>query len=118
MRIEPWVAMLAEELGCACHPSAKVAELIQVAVDDRRRRGKGRETWLTPYIEAWRQVYGGEPCAGVLARACDKVRKAPGASDGLALRSFCEYIQKTEAAYVAPMKWAQTWQSWLPRIPL
>jgi hypothetical protein len=126
-RVERWVLSLAEEIGCACRPSGDVARLIQDAVDARRKRGPGRETWATPYYEAYVQASGGcKPDMGPLVAAAKKAENEAsellGQEDGIlaARRSFALYcaemLKPDRAPYFSLMKWAQTWRQYLPRV--
>lgn len=125
-RIEPWVTELAEEIGCACRASGEVARLIQARVDDRRRRGPGRVTWLEPYRQAWHEAFGDWPDCKLLARPCklaeeNMTRADDGEAGGYAareraVRSLKRYLRATPAQYVNLSKWSQQASYWLSAV--
>jgi hypothetical protein len=72
-----------------------------------------RETWLTPYMEAWTNVYGGEPNAGLLAKSIRPLHDKHG--QDLTLVAWRSYLAATEAAYVSLPKFSATFGTWLAR---
>lgn len=76
-----------------------------------------RETWLSAYLDAWRDVLGGEPAAGKLAKALNKSYRAAcddGEVDALeaAWRAYLRHHVGPQARYVNPAKFAETWRQY------
>lgn len=65
---------------------------------------KVRNTWLSPYGEAWKEQYGGEPVWGQLARSLKPVHDSLGAEE--ALRRWRAYLVDTPARFASPTRFA------------
>lgn len=70
-------------------------------------------TWLTPYIEAWEQQYGGTPAAKILAGYMGPLEKAHGPEDVVAHWKF--YLKKADPLYAGPARFSQTYGVWKPK---
>lgn len=70
------------------------------------RRIDDKVTWLTPYFEAWKARFGGEPDCGILARYLKPVEDATDPATGLA--RWNAYLTATEAQYVSPKRFSET----------
>ena len=69
-----------------------------------------KPTWLTPFGNAWHAVYGGEPAYGELAKHLKPLRDAHDL--GEILEHWTRYLEMTEATYVSPARFAQTYGMW------
>jgi hypothetical protein len=74
------------------------------------RRDDDKITWLTPYSDAWKARFGGEPDFGVLARYLKPVHDTVG-PPGTLVR-WSAYLAATEAQYVSPKRFAETHGAW------
>jgi len=70
-------------------------------------------TWLTPYMEAWEEAYGGEPAAGHLAMALSRLDHDHGTVEVLA--RWRAYLARADPLYASPSRFAQTYGSWKPK---
>lgn len=85
-----------------------------VAVPDKQHaNGNGkpkRTTWLTPFADAWQEMYGGkmsiEPATRPLKAACESL----GAEE--TLRRFEIYVSQTPAQFASPARFASTLNEW------
>ena len=78
----------------------------------REQQGK-KSTWLTPFMNAWRERYGGEPAAGPLAQAMKPLVEKHDARE--ALRRWEAYLSQTDPAYASPARFSSTFLSWEPK---
>jgi len=78
------------------------------------RKKSSSPNWLAPFWDAWRAQYGGDPTAGVLAKALDPLKAEHGADAVLA--NWRQYLAKTPAQYASAQKFAQTYGSWGPEV--
>jgi len=69
-----------------------------------------RPNWVTALGAIWRERYGGEPAFGALAGHCKKLVDAHGLDE--VARRFTVYVQATEARFVSPARFAQTFGDW------
>lgn len=69
-----------------------------------------RETWLSPFSEAWTATYGGEPNYGQLAKSLKPLTEAH--APGEVLDHWTRYLVATEARFASPSRFAQTYGSW------
>ena len=70
----------------------------------------GRETWLTPFGDDWREAYGGDPTWGELARVLKKPVDDLGAPE--VRTRWRLYLGQTEGRYASPTRFAQTIGVW------
>lgn len=70
-----------------------------------------RETWLSPFVEAWTVTYGGDPNCGELARYLKPLTGAH--VPGEVLDHWTRYLAATEARFASPARFAQTYGSWV-----
>ncbi len=70
-------------------------------------------TWLTPYIEAWKSQFGGEPAMGPLAKALKKLEESHPPKEVLA--HWRRYLAKAEPLFANPARFSQTYGSWKPK---
>lgn len=70
------------------------------------RNGTGRETWLTPYWDAWKEAYGEEPNgkSGMLSKALRPVDEKYGPA--VLVPRWREYLRQTKVAFVNPYTFA------------
>lgn len=81
----------------------------------KRRRTKEaskRETWLTPYHDAWAERYGGQPAHGQLAKA---LKPHHDADPDKCLTHWKRYVAETEGQYASPTRFAATFGEWAPK---
>jgi hypothetical protein len=69
-----------------------------------------RDTWITPYAEAWREQYQGEMSIGPATRPLSKLRKDFGEEE--TLKRWRHYLAATEALYASPARFAATFGTW------
>lgn len=69
-----------------------------------------RDTWLSPFWDAWQATYGGEPNGGELAKYLRPLTEAH--VSGEVLDHWTRYLAATEARYASPARFAQTYGSW------
>lgn len=69
-----------------------------------------RETWLTPFSDAWTATYGGVPAFGELAKCLKPLTGAH--APGEVLDHWVRYLAATEARFASPARFAQTFGSW------
>jgi hypothetical protein len=95
-------------------PSAQAeAEAEAEAEKETASRDKrGRPTWLTPFGDAWKSRYGGEPAYKRLGKAL-KPLCATNTPD-VVLRHWTYYLDQTEAEYASPERFAATFGRWSP----
>lgn len=74
-----------------------------------------RETWLTPYGDAWIARYGGEPPYKVMAKYLAKLHTDLGAP--VLLPRWVSYLARTEPAYVSVPKFCATHGSYNGHAP-
>ena len=67
-------------------------------------------TWLTPFSEAWKASYGGDPNFGQLAKSLKPLTEAH--PPGEVLDHWTRYLAGTEAKYASPSRFTQTYGSW------
>ena len=66
-----------------------------------------KQTWLTPYLDLWREHCGGEVSPGQAARALAPVVKAIGAEE--AATRFEIYLKATPTQYASVSRFASTY---------
>ena len=71
---------------------------------------RGRETWLTPYADAWTEAYGGEPVFGALASNLKPLIDKHG--DIATLTRWKRYIASTEGQFASPARFSSTFGEW------
>jgi len=108
--------VLAECLQDASEP------LAQSRVEESRDREEGennppvaplratRETWLTPYFDAWVEAYQGEPSGKELARFITPLRQKHG--DPAVIAAWQSYLSQTEGQFANPARFAKTYGTW------
>lgn len=69
-----------------------------------------RETWITPYADAWHAQYDGDMPIEPALRPLGKIRGKHG--DAEALRRWRIYLAATEGRFANPAKFASTWGQW------
>jgi hypothetical protein len=82
---------------------------MQPAVAGRAADAK-RETWLSPFYDAWCERYGGKPAVGPLAKALKTLVDEFGPD--AVLGHWSAYLQSTDARFANPARFAQTYGSW------
>ena len=75
---------------------------------------KGRLTWLTPYGECWDILTGGTPPYGKLASALKPLHDKHGPE--LVCRALSRYLRSSDAQYLSPSRFAETFGSWCPEV--
>ena len=70
----------------------------------------GTVTWLTPYLGAWRERFGGDMPAGAAASHLAASHKEHGPDE--TLRRWGIYLGQSEAQYASPARFAATWGQW------
>ena len=70
-------------------------------------------TWLTPYIEAWEQRFGGGPAVGSLARVMRRLEKHNSPAEVLA--RWEAYLARADPLYANPARFSSTYGSWKPK---
>jgi len=68
------------------------------------------DNWLAPYLQAWKDRYGGAGSAGQLARHLRPVEAEHGS--GRTLRAWTAYLAQTEARFANASRFATTFGSW------
>ena len=103
-----------EHSGVSPEASGPDPPEVEVEVKSKSRTtsaaARQRKTWLTPFGEAWHARYGGEPAYGELAAHLSPLR-----ADhvlGEMLEHWTRYLEATEAKYVSPARFAQTYGHW------
>lgn len=84
---------------------ANAVAVVEASVAPRRVR----ETWLTPWLDAWREANGGDLPAGRAAKALSRLRDDP---EGLA--AWRNYLATTEARFASPEAFATRWRAFVP----
>lgn len=80
----------------------------------RPARENPRETWLTPYWDAWVARFGGKPPAGQLAKALKPLHDEYGLTQ--TVKHWGNYLASTAAPFVSPTRFAATFGEWaVPR---
>lgn len=69
-----------------------------------------RETWITPFYEAWQRQYDAKPNARQMASAFRPLLERATPDD--VLRAFERYVSETEARFASPSRFAQTFGHW------
>lgn len=72
----------------------------------------GAKSWITPYAEAWKARYGGDPDIGPLLKALSPPRRMHG--DAVTLARWKLYLGATPAEFTNPAKFAATFGEWTP----
>jgi len=92
-------------------PAPSAAEKSKKGKRKRKAKTKpSRVTWMTPYWDAWIEVYGGEPPAGQLAEYIKPLDEKHGADRVVAhLRNF---MAVTPARFVSLKRFVETFGSW------
>ena len=70
-------------------------------------------TWLTPYIEAWEERFGGEPATGALARTMRRLEVRHDPEE--VLERWKVYLKEAEPLFANSPRFAQTYGSWKPK---
>ena len=70
-------------------------------------------TWLTSYMKAWEEHYGGVPAAAVLANYMRPLEVKHGADEVLA--RWKAYLAKADPLYASASRFSQTYGSWKPK---
>ena len=70
-------------------------------------------TWLTPYIEAWKEKMGGDPPTGPLARWMRRLERDYPPEDVLA--RWKAYLKEAHPMYANPARFSMTYGSWKPK---
>ena len=65
-----------------------------------------KQTWLSPFLDLWRDICGGEMAPGQAARALAPVVKAIGAEETRV--RFEWYLRSTPTQYASVSRFAQT----------
>lgn len=78
--------------------------------DSPKANGKKRETWLTPYRDAWFARFGGEPDYGIFARYLKPLDAQHGPA--VVAPALTAFLDKTEAQYVSLPRFAATFGVW------
>jgi len=81
-----------------------------VATTKKQKQKQITNNWLSPFVEAWRKAYGGEPAMKVLATYIGPLRTEHGADE--TLRRWKAYLLETPAQFAKPAKFSQTFGSW------
>lgn len=72
------------------------------------------DTWLTPYLAAWSERFpGSKPAAGKLAGFLAPLEKVH--EPMVVLDHWRRYLERTEAQFVSPARFAETFPSWGPQ---
>lgn len=91
--------------------SGPAGPVVQRLVSLVPTNGNGRDTWLTPYVNVWRECYpDGEAPVGPLAKHLSKLDKKHGA--GKVAEQLTAYLHTTEIAYVSLPKFASGFGKW------
>jgi hypothetical protein len=69
-----------------------------------------RETWLTPFGTTWQVAYGGDPAYGELAKHLHPLVVQH--DHGEVLEHWGRYLEATDAQFVSPARFAQTYGRW------
>ena len=69
-------------------------------------------TWLTPYVEAWEQEFGGTPMLGQLMKSLGPLHTKHGTAE--VLPCWKRYLAASDPLYVSPARFAQTYGAWKP----
>lgn len=81
--------------------------------DDPSAKPLRPDTWLTPYLAAWSERFpGSKPAAGKLAGFLAPLEKLH--EPMLVLDHWRRYLERTEAQFVSPARFAETFPSWGP----
>ncbi len=96
-------------------PPPPRAEPLALVSEGGEPKASKRETWLTPYGEAWSAAYGGEPSYPQLAKTLKPLVAEHG--EAMVLTHWQSYLQQTPARYASPAKFGQTFASWAPTTP-
>jgi hypothetical protein len=88
--------------------SKTVAKRLPRDRDRVRDSEPAKETWLTPFADAW-QARCGEPPFGKLAKVLAPLHKQHG---GEALTRWRRYLEQTDPQYCSVHRFAETWVKW------
>lgn len=72
---------------------------------------QGKDTWLTPFGEAWTAATGGEPAYGRMAKSLRDPVDEHGAA--ATLQGWKKYLKETEARYASPASFASRVGYWI-----
>lgn len=78
-----------------------------------KTRGGGRQTWLTPFGDAWLKRVGGEPIWGAMATALRKLVEKHGADEVVGIWRY--YLENTEPQFCSPQSFASKYGTWKKR---
>jgi len=70
-----------------------------------------KNTWVTPWWDAWLEKYHGDPPSGELCKTIKGLQKK-GHSDLLILDAWKAYLDDTEGRFASPSRFAQTFGVW------
>ena len=73
---------------------------------------RGVDTWLTPYLDAWKATYGGALPPKRAVAALGPLHTQHG--DAVVLPRWNAYLRQTDAQFAAPQRFAQTFGRWDP----
>ncbi len=70
-------------------------------------------TWLTPYVTAWEEEFGGTPVFGPMMKALGPLHTKHGEVEVLA--RWKKYLKVADPLYANPARFAQTFGAWKPQ---
>lgn len=73
-------------------------------------RTASKNTWLTPFADAWIKQYQGSPNYGLLAKALKPLVDAHG--EALVLEHWNTYLLETPGRFASPRRFAETFGEW------
>jgi hypothetical protein len=76
--------------------------------------GSKRETWVTPYVDTWADVFGVQPKVGLLVGTLREAdRQSENGELSTALRNYLEAHRGEKSRYLDLPKFAASWREWL-----
>lgn len=108
--VTPHRNALQNENGNATEVEVEVEKEQSQKRGSRGKRGGLGKKWLAPFIEAWRERYGGELAPGQAAKALSQLCFDHSGPE--VLRRWRIYLAATEAPYASPAKFSQTFGQW------
>lgn len=91
--------------ACAPPRSARVTKPLL-----RAKKPDAKQTWLTPYWDAWVARFDGKPVAGPLVRNLKPLHDQHGLEK--TLKHWTNYLASAEGQYVSPSRFATTFGEW------
>jgi len=79
----------------------------------KKNTRSGKPSWMSPYAAVWREVMGGDPHWGKMAKFLKPLEDEHGTETVLPRLRF--YLDQTEPKYVSLARFAETFGAWVPQ---